>query len=144
MTFKEFFIKNIMTGFFISVTFICLGIAAVGSIFEPAERIPYNGFVSPIIFGLAATLPTLIMYSKRELSVKELIFRKLLHLLLLEITINGMLFITGALKTVSVAVSLVLTILIIDLAVNAVMYLSDLRNAERINRSIKEMQSKNK
>ncbi|WP_432650148.1 hypothetical protein [Huintestinicola sp.] len=141
MSFKEFLIKNVMNSFFISVAFICIGIAAVGSVFEPDKRFSYGGFLAPIIFGLAASLPSLVMYSRHELTVGEMIFRKLLHLLLLELTINGILFLTGALNSLSVTISLAVTIFIIDVAVNAVMYINDLRSAERINRGIREIQS---
>ena len=37
--------------------------------------------------------------------MREMMLRKLLHLLLLELTINGILFLTGALKSVSVTIS---------------------------------------
>ena len=141
MSFKEFLIKNVMNSFFISVAFICIGIAAVGSVFEPDKRFSYGGFLAPIIFGLAASLPSLVMYSRHELTVGEMIFRKLLHLLLLELTINGILFLTGALNSLSVTISLAVTIFIIHVAVNAVMYINDLRSAERINRGIREIQS---
>lgn len=141
MSFKEFLIKNVMNSFFISVAFICIGIAAVGSVFEPEKRFPYEGFLAPIIFGLAAALPSLVMYSRHELTMGEMIFRKLLHLLLLELTINGILFLTDALNSLSVTISLAVTIFIIDVAVNAVMYINDLRSAERINRGIREIQS---
>lgn len=142
MSFKEFLIKNVMNSFFISVTFICIGISVVGTVFEPEKQFCYADFLAPIIFGLAASLPSLVMFSRHELTVKEMLLRKLLHIILLELTVNGILFLTGALTSLSVIISLVLTILIIDIAVNIVMYLNDLRSAERINSSIKEMQSK--
>ena len=141
MSFKEFLIKNVMNSFFISVTFICIGIAAVGSVFEPETRFSYAGFLAPILFGLAASLPSLVMFSRHQLTMREMMLRKLLHLLLLELTINGILFLTGALKSVSVTISLAVTILIIDIAVNLVMYINDLRCAESINRGIRKIQS---
>lgn len=141
MNFKEFLIKNVMNSFFISVTFICIGMAIVGSIFEPDTRFSYSGFLSPIIFGMAASFPSLVKFSRHELTIGETIFRKILHLLLLELTINGILFINGALKNLSVTISLAVTIFIIDLAVNVVMYINDLRCAKLINRGIREIQS---
>lgn len=141
MSFKEFLVKDVMNSFFISVTFICIGMAIVGSNFEPDTHFSYAGFLSPILFGLAASLPSLVMYSRRELTVGEMIFRKVLHLILLEITINGILFVNGALTSVPVIVSLAVTIFVIDVAVNVVMYINDLRSAELINRGIREIQS---
>lgn len=141
MNFKDFLIKSVMNSFFISVTFIGIGMAIVGSIFEPEKSFSYAGFLSPILFGLAASLPSLVTFSRRELTVGETIFRKVLHLLLLELTINGILFLNGALTSISVTVSLAVTIFIIDVAVNVVMYINDLRSAKLINRGIHEMQS---
>lgn len=141
MSFKEFLVKEVMNSFFISVTFICIGMAIVGSNFEPDKRFSYGGFLSPILFALAATLPSLVMYSRRELTVGKTIFRKALHLFLLEITINGILFLNGALTSAPVIISLAVTIFVIDLAVNVVMYINDLRSAKLINRGIREIQS---
>lgn len=141
MNFKEFLIKNVMNSFFISVTFICIGMAIVGSNFEPDKRFSYAGFLAPILFALAASLPSLVMYSRHELTVGEMIFRKFLHLILLEITINGILFLNGALVSLSVTISLAVMIFVIDVAVNVVMYINDLRSAELINRGIREIQA---
>lgn len=141
MSFKEFLVKNVMNSFLISVPFICIGMAIVGSNFEPDKCFSYAGFLTPILFGLAASLPSLVMYSRRELTVGETIFRKFLHLILLELTINGILFLNGALTSVAVTVSLAVTIFVIDVAVNVVMYINDLRSAKLINRGIHEIQS---
>ncbi|MBQ5332547.1 MAG: hypothetical protein J6K92_04730 [Oscillospiraceae bacterium] len=140
MNFKEFLIKNVMNSFFISVTFICIGMAIVGSTFEPDKRFSYGGFLAPILFGMAASIPSLVMYSRHELTVGETIFRKILHLLLPELTINGILFLNGAPVNLSVTISLAVMIFVIDVAVNIVMYINDLRSAELINRGIHQIQ----
>lgn len=66
MDFKTFFEKKIMMSFFVSVTCICAAMALVGMTFETDTRFGYEAFLSPLIFGLLASIPTLVTYSKRN------------------------------------------------------------------------------
>lgn len=51
MSFKEFLVKNVMNSFLISVPFICIGMAIVGSNFEPENAFPTRVFWHPYFSG---------------------------------------------------------------------------------------------
>lgn len=144
MSFREFFIKKIMPAFFISVTFISIAIGTLGIIYEPEQKFGYEAMFFPIMFGLAASLPAAVNYSKRELSVKESIVRKLIQLALIELIIISVMRFMGDVRDISILLSLAASVFIIYMAVNLVMYISDLRSAEEINRAVRKMQEKNK
>ena len=141
MDFKTFFEKKIMMSFFVSVTCICAAMALVGMTFETDTRFDYEAFLSPLIFGLLASIPTLVTYSKKELSVKQTAIRNLLHFVLLETVVLSVLYFGGMLTSVSMAISLGISILIIDLVVNLVLWINDKRIAKEFNSALKRLQS---
>jgi hypothetical protein len=140
MDFKTFLIKRVMMSFFISVTLITLAMAIVGLIFEPHMTFGYEAFLSPLIFGSIASFPMLVFYSKKEQSIKEALLRSLLHFMLLEILLLSSLYFLGILTSFSIASSLALTILIINLAVHLVTYVHDNRAASEFNTALKKLQ----
>lgn len=71
--------------FFISVALINLAIYALGSALEPDRQFGYEAFLVPWIYGGLALLPTLVMYSKRELTVKQELVRRGIHLMTIEL-----------------------------------------------------------
>lgn len=141
MDFKTFFEKKIMMSFFVSVTCICAAMALVGMTFETDTRFGYEAFLSPLIFGLLASIPTLVTYSKKELSVRQTAIRNLLHFVLLETVVLSVLYFGGMLTSVSMAISLGISILIIDLVVNLVLWINDKRIAKEFNSALKRLQS---
>jgi len=142
MDFKTFFIRRIMMSFFITVTLITLAMAIVGLIFEPDMTFGYEAFLSPLIFGAIASFPMLVLYSRKEQSVKESLFRSLVHFILLEVLILLNLYFSGILTSLSMAFSLALTVLVINLAVHLLSYVHDKRVAEEFNSALKLLQER--
>jgi hypothetical protein len=140
MNFKTFFLKNILLNFFISTTCIGAAMAVMGLIFEPDTRFGYGAFLSPLIYGALAILPQLVMYSKKELTVKQVIVRRVVNLILLEMLIVGMIYSLGAVTNISVLVSVMVSVLVIYLTVNIVRWVSDNNTAKEFNAALKTWQ----
>ncbi len=83
---KEFMLDVIRT-YFAVVTLINVVMFILGNYIAPENRFGYDAFATPLIYGAAGTLPNIMMYSKKELGVKELIFRKVLQFILIEIIV---------------------------------------------------------
>ena len=83
---KEFVIELIRT-YFSVVTLVNVVILIMGLQMAPNRSFGYDAFAAPLIYGAAGTLPNIVMYSKRELKVKELLLRKILQFILIEITV---------------------------------------------------------
>jgi hypothetical protein len=141
MNFKDFFVKKILMSYFVSVTFICVVMALVGTTFDSGTRFGYEAFLSPLIFGAVASLPLLVKYSKNELSVKQTALRSVIHFILLEVVILLVLYFEGIITSMSMAISLVISIFIIDLTVNLVLWINDKRTAKEFNDALKRMQN---
>lgn len=92
---KEFWADCIRT-FFTVVTMINIAMFVMGVSMMPDTKFGYEGFIIPVIYGLAGTLPNLVMYSGRELKVGELIVRKILQLLFTELCVLFVMFYDSA------------------------------------------------
>lgn len=141
MDFKTFFVKKVMMSFFVSVTCICTVMALVGMVFEADARFGYEAFLSPLIFGAVASIPSLVQYSKKDLSLRQTAIRNAIHFLLLEAGILSILYFLGLLTSASMAVSLGISIFVIDLIVNLVLWINDKRTAKEFNNALKRLQN---
>ena len=130
-----------MMSFFVSVTCICAAMALIGMTFEPSARFGYEGFLSPLIFGAVASIPSLVTYSKNELTFKQTAIRNVIHFILLEAVILSVLYFGGILTSTSMVVSLGITIFAIDLTVNLVLWVNDRRTAKEFNSALKKLQN---
>jgi len=141
MDYKTFLVKKVMMSFFVSVTCITVAMAVVGMTFEPTARFGYDAFLSPLIFGALATLPMLVKYSKKELSIKQTMVRGVIHLLLLEAVLLTSLYLLGLLTSLFLAVTLAAAILVIDVTVNLVLWIQDTRTAKEFNGALRKLQN---
>ncbi|HCO18690.1 DUF3021 family protein [Gudongella oleilytica] len=140
MDFRTFLIKKVLMSFLISVVFICTSIAVIGLIYEPEACFGYEAFFSPIIFGAAAALANLVNYSSVELTVRQAAFRSFLHLILLELIILSILYRYGSISSISMAISLGLSILIIYFTVSLVLWVNDNKTAKEFNQALRILQ----
>lgn len=88
---KEF-ISDCIRTFFTVVTLINIAMFIMGVSIFPDVTFGYEGFIIPVIYGLAGTIPNLAMYSNRELRIGELIVRKVIQFLLTEFCVLFVIF----------------------------------------------------
>lgn len=84
---NEAFVDSLVRTYFILVTLITAAMLILGLCFDPYARFGYEAFASPLIYGACGVLPNAVMYSKRELSVKEFLVRKAIQLVLIELLV---------------------------------------------------------
>ena len=141
---KELFDKMFRT-YFVLVTLINVAIFVSGSITQPDSRFGYSVFIMPLLYALAGILPQLVMYSRHELSIKEILLRKIIQLLLIELLVNGIILGENALrpeytfmiKTISICIVLVFIL------ANVISWIMDYTSAQKLTRELAEFQAKN-
>ena len=79
------FLKQIVTSFFVVVTLVTIAIGVLGNIYRPGQQFGYEAFFAPVIYGFLSMIPVAVMYSKKELTVKQLYIRKVLQLVSIEL-----------------------------------------------------------
>lgn len=122
----------------------CIGIleGVVGVIFLPEETFGYEAFFSPPLFGFFSILFGFVTKSKRELRTGEAIGRQILHLLFIECLVFGLNYASGVRFETSLNITLALTIALIFVVVNLIMFVNDRRNALLFNEELKKFQEK--
>jgi len=80
-------IRDIINTYFMLVTMIVGAMMVLGTYFMPDVRFGYEAFGTPLRYAAFGTLPNLVMYSKRELTMKQFLIRKIIQLILVEVIV---------------------------------------------------------
>ena len=98
--------------------------------------------MSPLIFAGACIVPTLVTYSKRELSVKELIPRMVIEFILIEAVVLGIAVMSPGIDTARPVVVVVLSIsvFLVYLLVCLIEWLKEMVEAKRMNKDLLKIQ----
>lgn len=130
MSIKEY-AKGMMRDFFVITTFVNIAMYLLGSVFQPDMTLSYDVLLRPPIYGLVGMLAIWVMYSKKELTVKQLIFRMVLQVILLEVMLILLTFGFEHLQieNLKMIVSFASSVLIIYVLVRVVSFLLDKKEA---------------
>lgn len=144
MSVREF-LKEVLYTYFIVVTLVVVSTFVLGTIFQPEQTFGYEAFLSPLLYGLFGVIPMLIMYSKKELSIKQILIRKVFQLVALEallLAINARL--TSFLpEDRPLFFSFVFSVFIIFVLVHLISFVLDCDQAARMNRDLAQLQENN-
>ena len=141
MEFKRFLINKLIL-FFMLTTLITVAVVLTGSAFDPEARFGYKEMLIPIEYAALCMLPTLVTWSKRELSLKALLARKALMLVLIESVILFIAFTSDVINTSRIEVVLVIagSVLVIFVVAHLFMWLKEAAEAKRLNRDLDAFQ----
>lgn len=135
-------IKDFFEGFFISVTLINLAMFILGLLFRPDQRFGYEVFIYPLIYGLIGMIPILVVRTQKELSVKQIIIRKIMQLFLLMVLLLGCIF-GQSLKDpnrIPAIIGVAFSIVLIYVLVNVIEWMMDERTAKDMTEDLLQMQ----
>ncbi|MBR2554905.1 MAG: DUF3021 family protein [Aeriscardovia sp.] len=135
-------IKDNLINFFIIVTMVNIVIFICGSLFAPDQNITYAAFIVPIIDGILGSIPGLIMYSKRELTVKQMIIREVIQFFMVEIII--LLFSFGfsgfRIENLNMMAIVALSVAAVYISVWVIRFFLDSRKAKKMTDDLKMFQ----
>ena len=141
MELKRFLINKLILFFMLS-TLIAAAVSLVGSAFDSGARLGYGALLVPLKYAALCLLPTLVTWSRHELSAKELLVRKVLTLLLLEAVILYIAFTSPAIDTERAEVVLTIagSVVFIFVLVNLFLWLKNSAEAKQMNRDLAQFQ----
>ena len=128
--------------FFIITTFVNVASAIVGPVLMPGKTFGFAAFWSPLFAGLLGTLPSAVLYSKKELTLRQTILRKVLHVLLLEFILLLVGWLNGNISSAGSFVLFALMVLAIYAAVTLFSFLLESREAKQINAGLRALQNR--
>lgn len=139
MSFKEIVYKSV-TVYFVLVTCITAGIAILGTFLDPEARFGYSSYFSPFLFAALGIIPNLLMYSKNELTNKQIILRKILQLLVIEAEVVGVAVLSPMIPTErpEIIIGLAVCVFVIFILVNFITILSSYFSAKQLTKELAE------
>ena len=141
MELKRFLINKLILFFMLS-TLIAVAVSLIGSVFDPDGRFGYDALLVPVGYAALCMLPTLLTYSKRELTPKQMLIRKAVMLVLIEAEILLIAFKSTVIDTQNVRVVLMIagSVLVIFVLVNLFVWLKNSAEAKKMNLDLEKYQ----
>ena len=141
MEFKRFLVSKLILFFTLS-TLIAVAVSLIGSAYDSGASLGYDALLAPIRYAALCLLPTLVTWSRRELSTRELLVRKALMLVLLEAVILLLSFRSSAIDTgrVQVVLTIAGSVLVIFVLANLFTWLRESAEARKLNRDLAAFQ----
>lgn len=136
------FLRNCLMEYFVITTCVTAGMAILGQAIDPTRTFGYEAYWSPLIFGLVGVVPSLVTYSRKELTFRQALVRKVIHIIVLEATLVLFGFAAGLLHVFSDTSLFMLEVFIIYLAVNLIGWQLDKKSAGEINQMLKSLQGR--
>ena len=136
------FMKRCLMEYFIITTCVTAAIAFLGLGLDPTAKIGYEGYFSPLIFGLVSIVPSIATYSRKELSFRQTLIRKLFHFVLLEAMLVAFGHWAGILHGFEDTAYFALAVFFVYLAVNWVSWQLDSKEASEINKTLRSIQGR--
>lgn len=135
-------LRTVLGSFFICVTLINIAMFVLGCMLEPDLKFGYEAFAYPLIYGVIGSIPGLVMYSKKELTVKQTIIREIIQMLMVVAIIIGFMF--GRFKNIPDVVpqliGVSISVMIIYVLVHVFGWLIDLKTANTMTEELKKYQ----
>ena len=141
MNFKSKLIEELIS-FCICTTCITILEGVMGVLFFPDVMLDYGAFFSPPIFGAIGVFLGVVTISKKELTVKQVLIRRAIHLLLIETVVFGLNYLVGVIFPPIIAITLALGIALVFVAVYFICWLDERRCANDFNQMLKSYQEK--
>ena len=135
-------IKDNLMNFFIIVTLVNIAIFVSGSLLAPEQNLNYTAFLVPIIDGLLGTIPGLVMYSKRELTFRQMIIREIIQLVSIELI---MLFFTFGfsgfrIEKLNMIIVVAVSVAVVYVLVTLIRFFLDSRSARKMTDDLRTLQ----
>ena len=136
-------IKDNLMDVFIIVTLVNVAIFICGIVLAPEEQLGYTAFIVPVIDGILGIIPGLVMYSKRELTVKQMIVRNIIQLISIELIIVFFTFgFSGiSLDDISRLIAVIGSVAFVFVGVIIFRFILDSRTARKMTDDLKVFQS---
>lgn len=141
MNHKSIFV-DMMMAFFICTACITILEGVLGMIFFPQVIFGYEAFFSPPLFGIFSVLFSIVNYSRKELSVRQVLFRRFLHLLMIEALVLGLNYKAGEFTDFKFFYVLAFSVALVFILVYVVMWMGERYSAMRFNEQLKVYQSR--
>lgn len=134
-------LTEMLIAFCVCTTCITILQGVMGVIFFPDTLLDYGAFFAPPIFGFFSVLLGFVTESKKELTVRQVLFRYALHLFLIEVMVFGANYLAGNIFPPLINILLALGIAIVFVMVYVITWINERKYAADFNEKLKVYQA---
>lgn len=137
-------IRDMINTYFMLATMILGVMAVLGTYFMPDTRFGYDQFGIPLIYAAWGTLPNIVMYAKKELTMKQMLVRKIIQLILVEVIVISVALPTEILEggNNELVISLAGSVFVIYALTHAIAWYQDSVTAQKMTEELVIFQKK--
>ncbi|WBW95841.1 DUF3021 domain-containing protein [Oceanirhabdus sp. W0125-5] len=140
MKLKEY-IKKFISDNLIIFAIIVICITILRQIFAPDEYFELKDIFNYMICSFVGNLPSIILYSSKELSEKELRLRIIIHFVVLEVVLLSFTNVFGFISGIKETILFAFQIAVIYVLVRFLSWMDDRKSADKINEKLKTLKS---
>ena len=135
-------INDMIYTYFMLVTMILGVMTVLGMHFMPDVTFGYEAFGTPLIYAGFGTLPNIIMYAKKELTMKQFLIRKTIQLILVEVIVIAVAVPKEIIKEgkTEVVVALTVSILVVYLLTHLIEWFQNYTMAKKMTEELLNFQ----
>ena len=132
--------------YFILVTLITVLLMVLGLLFDSDRTFGYEAFVSPLIYAAVGVIPVFFFHSDKEISMKQLIIRRIIQELSVEALILLIVFNAPNIPSErpGVVIAIAAGVLVVFILSMVVEYIFELTQANEMNGYLEEYRNRNK
>lgn len=134
------FLKRRVLSFLMIQAGITLSVGIIGCIKPPPHGLNHYAFFMPFVYAFFCILPSFVMYSSKELSVRQMALRKVIQFFLTESVTLLISYLIGTLDNAFLCVAITAAVAVIYAAVNVLDYLFLKSDADMMTTAIKKTQ----
>lgn len=116
-------LKKCMMDFLMIQAGITLAIGVIGCIKTPTLGVTHYSFFMPFVYAFLCVIPSFVIYSAKELSIKQMLVRKVIQFLLIEFIVMLVSYMIGTLNNTFICIAILLAVVVVYTVVNVLEYL---------------------
>ena len=135
-------LKKCMIDFLMIQAGITFTIGVIGCIKTPSLGVTHYSFFMPFVYAFFCLIPSLVIYSAKELSIKHILIRKSIKFLLIEFIVISVSYIIGTLNNTFLCIAIILAVIVVYIVVNVFEYLFCKSAADAMTKKIQHIKEK--
>lgn len=125
--------------FLITHLFIAINTAIVGQYLEPDAHLTYHSMWGPVIMAFLCILPSFLLHSTKDLSIRQVMIRRVIQVLMIEGIVLGFLYIVVPMRDIKTALVVAASVVIVYGVICVVDWVQGCMDAEAMNRRLEQL-----
>ena len=137
-------LKKCMIDFLMIQAGISFAIGVIGCIKTPTLGVTHYSFFMPFVYAFFCVIPSFVIYSTKELSIRQMLIRKVIQFLLIEFIVMLVSYMIGTLNNTFICIAILLAVIVVYMVVNVLEYLFCRTEADAMTKKIQYIKEKEK